>query len=122
MVLPKNTAAKDAAKDQGLLSEEQVEKRIQKETAASQERDAMWAKVAAAKTPAEYKKLIDESVAVPYLLELLETDNARTTILTSARLSPAHYLKLKQIIDKNGTDLKQVLSDAIDSMHKKLDK
>ena len=107
MVLPKNTAAQDAQKDQGLYTKEQI-------TATQEQRDKMWAKVAAAKTPHHYKTLIDETFKNDCLLEQLEADNARTTILSSVRLSPVHYLKLKKIMEEEKKDLKALLVEMIE--------
>lgn len=112
MVLPKNTAAQDAQKDQGLYTKEQI-------TATQEQRDKMWAKVAAAKTPHHYKTLIDEAFKSECLLEQLEADNARTTILSSVRLSPVHYLKLKKIMEAEQVDFKGLLIEMIDGKLRK---
>lgn len=112
MVLPKNTAAQDAQKDQGLYSKEQI-------MATQEQRDKMWARVAAAKTPHDYKTLIDNAFKNDCLLEQLEADNARTTILSSIRLSPVNYLKLKKIMEAEQLDLKALLIEIIDGKFKK---
>lgn len=140
MTLPKNTAVKDAEKDAGYLSPEQVEEKVEKqveekvaeeraqvekkveqERAAQAKRDEMWSKVAQCKTPKDYKDLIDSSYnSVDYLLELLGADSARTTILNSARLSPAAYLKLKIILATSEQDLKDFLVEAINNKYEKV--
>lgn len=124
-ILPTNTAPKDAEKDAGYVSPDQVEQKVKKEVAkerkAQAQRDAMWQKVAQCKSPKEYKDLIDENFdSVDYLLDLLDADAARTTILNSARLSPSDYLKLKVILGESKIDLKDFFVEAINTRYQEL--
>ncbi|EID0053578.1 hypothetical protein LA066_004689 [Vibrio parahaemolyticus] len=123
--LPKNLAARAALNDEGLLSGDQVEERVKKEVETVKEeakqRNDMWTKVVSAKSPKDYKELIDSSLDVPCLLELLEADGARSGILLSTRLSPIHYYKLQKLIADEGSDLRTMLMSLIDERYNKVD-
>ncbi|EGR1619138.1 hypothetical protein ACUVJI_23050 (plasmid) [Vibrio parahaemolyticus] len=117
--LPKNTAADDASQDQGLFSNDQVQERVKEEVAESKKREKMWSEVAAAKSSKDYKALIDSSLDVPFLLELLEIDSARTSIMANTRLSPSYYYKLRKIMEKKGVDFRNLLMNFIDDEYSK---
>ncbi|MCQ4503047.1 hypothetical protein NPN16_22260 [Vibrio parahaemolyticus] len=123
--LPKNLAAKAALNDEGLLSGDQVKDRVKMEVESVREeaklRNDMWIKIASAKTPKDYKDLIDSSLDVPCLLELLEADGARSGILLSTRLSTTHYYKLQKLIADEGSDLRTLIMSLIDDRYNKVD-
>ncbi|EHA6961816.1 hypothetical protein RGL59_004525 [Vibrio parahaemolyticus] len=112
--LPKNTAADDASQDQGLFSNDQVQERVKEEVAESKKREKMWSEVAAARTSQDYKDLIDSSLDVSFLLELLETDNTRTGIQINTRLPTTSYYKLRKILERKGIDARTLLINFID--------
>ncbi|MGR5269760.1 hypothetical protein ACPV5R_18630 [Vibrio astriarenae] len=120
MILPKNTAAEDAKEDAGLISSDQASKKTNTELEKAGIRDRLWSRVASAKTASDYKELIDENFDEECLLELLEANAARTTILSSLRISPADYLKLQVILDKRNGTVKTFLADMIEAEYTKL--
>ncbi|MGR5187810.1 hypothetical protein ACPV3S_16030 [Photobacterium damselae] len=109
MGLPTNNAKTNLELDQGLLSQQELDSQINE----YKTKDELAQKVLSAKTPQDYKQLIDCSYKAESLLELLESDNSRTTILLSTRLSPSDYVKLKRILDLKGIELKVFLTEAI---------
>ncbi|EIO4083912.1 hypothetical protein LQK65_004394 [Vibrio parahaemolyticus] len=122
--LPKNLAARAALNDEGLLSGDQVEERVKKEVETVKEeakqRNDMWTKIVSAKLPKDYKELIDNSLDVPCLLELLEIDAARSGVTLSTRLPPVQYYKLQKLIADEGTDLKTMLMSLVDERYDKV--
>lgn len=109
MGLPTNNAKTNSELDQGLLSQQELDSQISE----YKTKDELAQKVLSAKTPRDYKILIDTNFKAEPLLELLESDNSRTTILLSSRLSPSDYVKLKRILDSNDIELKAFLSNSI---------
>ncbi|HIF9419671.1 hypothetical protein WAX86_20285 (plasmid) [Photobacterium damselae subsp. damselae] len=116
MGLPTNNAKTNSELDQGLLSQQELDSQISE----YKTKDELAQKVLSAKTPQDYKKLIDTNFNAEPLLELLESDNSRTTILLSSRLSPSDYAKLKRILDSNGIELKAFLSNSINQEYENI--
>lgn len=116
MGLPTNNAKTNLELEQGLLSQQELDSQINE----YKTKDELAQKVLSAKTPQDYKKLIDVSFKADSLLELLDSDNSRTTILISTRLSPSDYAKLKRVLDLDSIELKVFLSEAINSKYENI--
>lgn len=114
MPLPKNHAKTNATQDSGLITQQELDNRI----TLYKTKDELAQKVLGAKTPKQYKELIDScdlNNDGSILLELLASDNSRTTILQSVRLSTSDYLKLKKLQTMD-IELKELLSSAIEQV------
>ena len=116
MGLPTNNAKTNLELDQGLLSQQELDSKISK----YKTKDELAQKVLSAKTPQDYKGLIDSSYTDESLLELLDSDKSRTTILMSTRLSPSDYAKLKFILDSKGIELKGFMANLINNEYENI--
>ncbi|MDF5595842.1 hypothetical protein P3735_22160 [Vibrio parahaemolyticus] len=115
MVLPKNTAKENADKDLGLLTPQQVEDAL----AGASKNHQITESLFKAKTPADYKKLIDENTDNDQLLKLLDESGQKLGILLSVRINTANYMKLKRLLRSSDNDLREFLEALIEREYTK---